>query len=390
MEWIYPILIEEFERLRSAGVQFTKALIGTLASNIIEESTHECFNVNTLSKNKELIILRVKKNYFVDQFCLKNSIVIRKQTGKLQLSSEKEKYIEKTVAYHLGQVKREFDSGMDENYIENMDETHFVINVDSGTTLGFQGDKKVKYADVSSGGEGMTMVVRISGGVNARLRRTMMIFKNQDSRYPITTLPLKNVPDDMFYRTGPRGWMDRRVFIEWIKEMEDDCHGIQRIIYLDNCGGHNETAETVAILKAKNIVLRRLPENATDLCQPADSFVIQLIKEEWKQRWSQHKFMMIKEGAWRNGPKGSGKLCNPGKQFFMNLADECIKAVNEKIDEGLGISFARKSMIRCGLAKNVDGIWSEKMLFQHLQDIVNEHREYFDGKVPEVLSKRTV
>ena len=331
-----------------------------------------------------MIVVVVMKQHFAEQFCLKHSIVIRKQTGKLQLSKEKELYIAKTVAYHLGEVHRAFLGGMDENTIENMDETHFVINVDDGSTLGFKGDTEVKYADVSSGGEGMTMCVRISGGVNARLEKTMMIFKNVDSRYPMKTLPLDSVPENMCYRTGPKGWMDRRVFREWIQELEKDPFGIQKIIYLDNCGGHNETPETVTLLKKKNIQLRRLPENATDLCQPADSFVIQKIKEEWSRLWNEKKMEMIRNGSWREGKKGSGKLCNPGKQYFLQLADECISAVNKKRDKELGISYARKSMIRCGLSKNVDGIWSEQQLFPHLQKIINEQRAYFNGKTPEV------
>ena len=129
---------------------------------------------------------------FVTQFCSKNSIVVRKQTGKVQLSKEKEIYIAKTGV-------------LDENYVENMDETHFVFNMDSGKTLGFIGNKTVKYADVSSGGEGMTMVVRISGGLEAKLEKTMMIFKNMERNYPIKTLPLHEVPSSMAYRTGPKG-----------------------------------------------------------------------------------------------------------------------------------------------------------------------------------------
>lgn len=45
--------------------------------------------------------------------------------------------------------------------MESADETHFLINMDKGRTLGFHGDERVKYADVTSGGEGMTMMIRI-------------------------------------------------------------------------------------------------------------------------------------------------------------------------------------------------------------------------------------
>ena len=384
VQWLYPILKDEFERLRALGLKFNKALLGKLAQDIILRSENETFHRSTRNKKGKRIIEVVEKQHFIDQFCVKNRIVIRKQTGKLQLSNEKEVYIAKTVAYHLGQLKRDFDSGkLDENYVENMDETHFVFNMDDGKTLGFIGDNEVKYADVSSGGDPMTMVVRISGGANARLERTMMIFMNKERNYPIKTLPLHEIPDSMAYRTGPKGWMDRQNFVEWIKEIPPDPYGLKRVIFLDNCGGHNETPQLIEELRRKNIELRRLPENATDLCQPADSFVIQKIKEEWRAQWSQKKFELIQNDQWCNKVRKdgtwSGKLKNPGKKYFLRLADECIQAVNNKRDLN-GLTYARKAMISCGLSRHVDGRWHEAQLFPHLQKIINDYREYFDGK----------
>lgn len=67
---------------------------------------------------------------------------------------------------------------MDENLTENVDETHFIINVDNGMTLDFRGDNDVKYADVVSGGIGMTMVVRLTAGPEAIICAPFMIFQN--------------------------------------------------------------------------------------------------------------------------------------------------------------------------------------------------------------------
>ena len=140
--WLYPQLLEEFERLRAAGVKFSKRLIGVLAEDILNNSEDDMFNANTRNKRGVKIVEALRNASWVDQFCLKHRIVVRRQTGKLQLSSEKEVYISKSVAFENGIL--------DENYIGNMDETHFVFNMDNGTTLGFTGDK-IKYADVSSG-----------------------------------------------------------------------------------------------------------------------------------------------------------------------------------------------------------------------------------------------
>jgi hypothetical protein len=65
-----------------------------------------------------------------------------------------------------------------EDYIDIIDETHFVINFQNGRTLGFRGDTEQKCADVVNGGEAMTMVVRITSGCRRKLETRMMIFSN--------------------------------------------------------------------------------------------------------------------------------------------------------------------------------------------------------------------
>ena len=63
------------------------------------------------------------------------------------------------TAFHLEVVQRGFLSGeYHEDYIENVDDMHFVNNMDNGRTLGFCGYQAVKYADVVFGGQEMTMV----------------------------------------------------------------------------------------------------------------------------------------------------------------------------------------------------------------------------------------
>ena len=84
-------------------------------------------------------------------------------------SPAKKIYIEKTVAFHLGSAKRVFDSGSrQDDMVENADGTPFVFNIRNGRTVGFRGQESVKYADIVSGGEGITMMVRLTGGVRAK------------------------------------------------------------------------------------------------------------------------------------------------------------------------------------------------------------------------------
>ena len=91
------------------------------------------------------------------------NIVLLFQCGRLICSPDKELQIEMQTAYHLGVLQRRFLSReFNENLMENLNETHFVVNLDNGRTLGFPEDTIVKYAEVVSSGESMTMVVRNS------------------------------------------------------------------------------------------------------------------------------------------------------------------------------------------------------------------------------------
>ena len=67
-----------------------------------------------------------------------HDIVHGAQTGKLMVSAAKQDDIMETVAYHMGELRRGFESGdLNEDLLCNMDETHFLINCDNGRTLGF-------------------------------------------------------------------------------------------------------------------------------------------------------------------------------------------------------------------------------------------------------------
>jgi hypothetical protein len=93
-------------------------------------------------------------------------------------------------------------------FMEYLDKTHFVVNLDNGKTLGFRGDTTVKYAaDVVLGGESMTLVVRILGGRRSSIEAPMIIFTNENRSYPIRGL-IDNV-HGVSYRSSPKGWMDK-------------------------------------------------------------------------------------------------------------------------------------------------------------------------------------
>ena len=241
----------------------------------------------------------------------------------------------------------------------------------------------MNYTDVVAGGDGFTMVLRMTGGMYAKLHAPFLIFKNRNRSYPMKNLP-DNI-DGVTYRTGPSAWMDQFVFKEWLLEpraISKDIMGRKRVLMMDNCSGQKITEEASNSLNAINTNVMFLPSNTTHLCQPLDSFIIKDIKTIWRRYWEEEKNKKIIAKHYLDGPKSSGKIQNPGKQYYMKLAAKCVEEVNLKKDRN-GNSIVRKAMIRCGMSLNYSGVWETEQPFDHLQDIIKCHPEEFNGKIPE-------
>lgn len=84
-------------------------------------------------------------------------------------------------------------------------------------------------------------------------------------------------------------------------------------MYLDSCSKHFVNDEAELYLSRISSVLKMLSSSSIHLIQPADSFIIQKIKDEWQIRWKECKYEFIRSIIWT---KGSGKIRNLGKRFF--------------------------------------------------------------------------
>lgn len=377
VEALHYDLRAEFDRLRKLGVKFNLNTLRSLALEVLDKSESPLYSRNMLDPPTQMQLFLKITPRFVQSFADRFRIVSRAHKGKYRLSPEKELQIERDVARHLGQMSRLLSSGeVDENDLGNADETHFIINLDNGRTLGFAGEDDVKYVDVVSGGEGMTMVVRLSGGRDAKIEPPFMVFMNKDRNYPI-----RGTPDDVpgtAYRTGPKGWMDTKVMPQWLGErrvIRELSGGRRRVLFVDNCSGHNGTFDLKEAAENIRTDIRYFPPNATHLIQPCDSFIIQKIKRAWATRWEKYKMEMVQQNKWKDS---SGKLLNPGKRFFLQLAADSVRDVNRQSDAD-GLSFARKAMIMTGLSLNTNGRWEICQLTPELQRIATKHKDYFDG-----------
>ena len=88
------------------------------------------------------------------------------------------------VAFHLEVLYQGFlFKEYKENYLENIDEMHFMITMDNSKTLGFCREQVIKY--VVFGREAMTLVVWLTGGIRAKIKAPMVIFTNSNRTYLI-------------------------------------------------------------------------------------------------------------------------------------------------------------------------------------------------------------
>ena len=151
MEALYQDVRSEFDRLRKLGVKFNLRTLRALANFILDSGGNEAYSRNLIDPLSGRPLFEKINARWVQSLAERFRIVSRAHTGKHRMSPVTELRIEREVAYHLGTLLCMMTAGeIDENDLENADETHFIINMDNGRKLGFAGDTEVKYADVVS------------------------------------------------------------------------------------------------------------------------------------------------------------------------------------------------------------------------------------------------
>ena len=121
-----------------------------------------------------------------------------------------------------------------------------------------------------------------------------------------------------------RGWMDNRIFLQWLQEPRAICKGPDnriRTLFLGNCSGHRLPDPVDEALKNITTSLKFSRRNAMHFCQPLDSFVIQKLKSYLR------KIDLIRDNQWSVGTRASGKLLNTGKRFYVWLAIESVSTL---------------------------------------------------------------
>lgn len=167
-----------------------------------------------------------------------------------------------------------------------MDKTQFIFDMTDERTLDFTNDERVRYADVTSGSERMTFLLRISAHANANIETPLLIVKKKYGTYPIRGVP-DNFPE-FVYRTGPKGWMDSKNIQSWSHEqrpIKSLPRQLLRAIFIDNFIGHELSEEIFEAAENILTTVSYLPSNTNDETQPAYPFVIKKVKAAWRKRW---------------------------------------------------------------------------------------------------------
>lgn len=81
-----------------------------------------------------------------------------------------------------------------------------MFNIDISTTLRFISVNEVKYADILSAGDPMTIMLRIWVERKATIQPLIIILKNPSRSYPVYRVT--NTVPGSCYRTYPKGWME--------------------------------------------------------------------------------------------------------------------------------------------------------------------------------------
>lgn len=116
--------------------------------------------------------------------------MIRNKIGTIMGSTEQRLFPAKFFAHHLEQIKSTFDAGLlDGVIIENMGQTSFIVNMDKSHTLGFKCDTKLNYMGFVSGGQRITLDLRIYGRSGSKIEFVFVIFSNKIRSFSIQSVP---------------------------------------------------------------------------------------------------------------------------------------------------------------------------------------------------------
>ena len=129
----------------------------------------------------------------------------------------------------------------------------------------------------------------------------MMISTIASASHLIQVVPSNS--GGLCYRRGPKWWIDKRVFRQYLTErraIRAYIKGREKVVYLNYYGDHLKHEQFVEELVGLKARIDFLPANSIDLCQPVDSFFTAKLNDIWSRKRTPRNF--------RWSTKMSGKI----------------------------------------------------------------------------------
>lgn len=144
----------------------------------------------------------------------------------------------------------------------------------------------------------------MDGVLNAYTGIRFMWFQTWSSLYL-----MRGVSDSfpgVCYRSVLKEWMDRRVFVKWLlkRRVRTPLRSNKECLLFNNATVNALTQKVKESLTRSNTDLRYLLKDTTDLCQAADSFLIEM-KGTGRRLWDEKRRSMIEQHAWVDYEKES-------------------------------------------------------------------------------------
>lgn len=110
----------------------TPAVLRTIAFDLMQDADKQKPYYQFANSNSNQLVAKITPRW-VEYFMVKQNLVIRSHVGKHGVSLGNRTFIRKRVDFHLGMLKRGFESGrFYEKLIEKANENHFICNMDNG------------------------------------------------------------------------------------------------------------------------------------------------------------------------------------------------------------------------------------------------------------------
>jgi len=101
------------------------------------------------------------------------------------------------------------------------------------------------------------------------------------------------------------GWMNRDIFVEWLKLFDDELSQ-PTLLLLDSAGAHNDIdmRDQQNHIPWKHLHIQRLPKNSTSVTQPLDAGVISVFKRAFLEMLSNETHLIRNYGNKKNISNG--------------------------------------------------------------------------------------